>query len=907
MTELKERLVAFRKHKIEGILSRSKARWAAEGEKVTKYFCNLEKRHYISKHMYKLDTGDGRILEKTDEMLQETKMFYKNLYTEKTVSNVDLNEYCAVPKLTEEEAQSLEGLITLEEATHALKEMKNGKSPGTDGMTAEFFKVFWRQLGGFVVRSLNEGFHKKQMSITQREGIIICIPKGDKPREHLNNWRPISLLNITYKIGSSCIASRLKTVLPKLIDEDQTGFIQGRYIGDTIRLLYDIIYYLKENELPGLLVSLDFEKAFDSVNWKYMDNVMKIFGFGENICQWIGSFYSNIKSSVIVNGKASSSFSIERGCRQGDPISPYLFILCVEVLACKIRQNKDIKGIKISETENKINQFADDTSVLLEGDQVSFEQLFYVLEEFEAISGLKLNYDKTCNVWLGSKRNCVIRYLPYFGMNWDPSQFKILGLWFTNDLENMAELNYNNNFNEIKKLFNIWIKRSSTPLGRIAILKSLILSKMIHLWLLLPNPPNKIIQELQKMSFNFIWENKRDKIKRSVTVQSMKNGGINVPHIETYIKSLKLMWLKKCCSASYRLKWKQLVLSKYPIDLTLYGPEIFKTIKKTTNPFWIDVFNVYREFYKTIDIKEGPEILMEPLFYNSRFQIGGKTFFFESWTESGVFLVKDLMTENGTFLSLQEFEMKHDVKANALNFWGCVCSIKNYMRKMNIVIENGTTLDINKPYNILITAPKGGKAYYDRLLGQPIIPNACNKWDFFFKKNINWHKVFDATKRISEVKFKWFQIRINHRILVTNSILLKMGIVSSNKCNFCKTEKDSIFHYLWQCNFAQMFWDDFVHVLKDKCENCERLSLNAILVLFGTDNKTKTDEGFSYILLSAKFFIYKCRLHKTMPNIRNFLKELRHIYTIDQYASKITLNNHQFVNKWASYTNLLDL
>ena len=223
--------------------------------------------------------------------------------------------------------------------------MKNGKSPGTDGMTVEFFKFFWKQLGTFVIRSLNEGFNNKQMSITQREGIIICIAKGDKPREYLNNWRPISLLNITYKIGSSCIASRLKTVLPKLISEDQTGFIKGRYIGDNIRLLYDVIHYLKEHKLPGLLVSLDFEKAFDSVNWKYMNNVIIMFGLSENICQWIESFYSNIKSSVIVNGKASQSFPVQRGCRQGDPISPYLFILCVEVLACKIRQNKAIKGV----------------------------------------------------------------------------------------------------------------------------------------------------------------------------------------------------------------------------------------------------------------------------------------------------------------------------------------------------------------------------------------------------------------------------------------------------------------------------------------------------------------------------------------------------------------------------------
>ena len=109
-----------------------------------------------------------------------------------------------------------------------------------------------------------------------------------------------------------------------------------------------------------------------------------------------------------MNGQASTGFLVERGCRQGDPFPPYLFILCVELLACKIRENNHIKGIQISDTGCKISQFADDTSMLLEGDKESFEELFKILEEFQSISGLKLNLDKTCNAWLGSKRNSQV-------------------------------------------------------------------------------------------------------------------------------------------------------------------------------------------------------------------------------------------------------------------------------------------------------------------------------------------------------------------------------------------------------------------------------------------------------------------------------------------------------------------
>lgn len=110
--------------------------------------------------------------------------------------------------------------MSYEEAAKILKDMNNGKSPGTDGMRVDFFEFFLKDLGHFVIKSLNEGFKSGKISITQREGIIICLPKGDRPREFIKNLRPISLLNVVYKIGSSCIANRIKRVLPDLIKED---------------------------------------------------------------------------------------------------------------------------------------------------------------------------------------------------------------------------------------------------------------------------------------------------------------------------------------------------------------------------------------------------------------------------------------------------------------------------------------------------------------------------------------------------------------------------------------------------------------------------------------------------------------------------------------------------------------
>ena len=188
--------------------------------------------------------------------------------------------------------------------------MKNGKSPGTDGFSAEFFKFFWKQIGPFIVRALNEAYRDGELSATQKEGLITCIPKDNKPKEYIKNWRPISLLNVVYKIGSSCIANRIKQVLPSLVSEDQTGFIANRYMGDNIRLIEDLMHYLNLNNLPGLLLCIDFEKAFDSLSWTFMHKVLKAYGFGESLCQWIVTFYKNIKSTVIVNGNTSEWINI---------------------------------------------------------------------------------------------------------------------------------------------------------------------------------------------------------------------------------------------------------------------------------------------------------------------------------------------------------------------------------------------------------------------------------------------------------------------------------------------------------------------------------------------------------------------------------------------------------------------
>ena len=153
----------------------------------------------------------------------------------------------------------------------------------------------------------------------------------------------------------------MKRVLPDIICESQKGFLKDRFIGENTRLVYDLIQYLKRNNKSGLLLLIDFEKAFDSINWKYLERALDHYNFGPMFIRWWKAIYRDSKSCVINNGHFSEFFQLGRGCRQGDPLSPYLFILAIEPLAMRIKLTKDCKRIEFGDNIVKIGQYADDT------------------------------------------------------------------------------------------------------------------------------------------------------------------------------------------------------------------------------------------------------------------------------------------------------------------------------------------------------------------------------------------------------------------------------------------------------------------------------------------------------------------------------------------------------------------
>ena len=267
------------------------------------------------------------------------------------------------------------------------------------------------------------------LSISQRQAIIKLIAKKDRDKRFVKNWRPISLLNVDTKILSKSLAEKLKHVLPELISSNQTAYVKNRYISKSGRLISDVIEMCHILDISGYLVTMDIEKAFDSLNHDFLLSVLKKFGFGENFIHWIKVLLNNQQSCVINGGFTTPYFNLEKGARQGDPISAYLFILALEVLFELIKNNADIRGITIFNHVFLYTAFADDSTFFL-NDLLSVKNLIDTFKVFSLFSGLKANFSKCEIAGLGSEKGVFEAVCGLKSINLTTDTIKIIGVHF---------------------------------------------------------------------------------------------------------------------------------------------------------------------------------------------------------------------------------------------------------------------------------------------------------------------------------------------------------------------------------------------------------------------------------------------------------------------------------------------
>lgn len=877
---VKSELENIEKIKSRGIILRSKVQWVEEGEKNTSYFLRLERANYKNKHIEQLmDNSNRSIITDPEKILNLQRDFYQKLFTDTNHNNDEadreLFESVELPKIPNIEKIKCEKQVSEYELTKSIKSMKNGRSPGTDGLTSEFYKLFYIDIKEILLSSINYELQTGKLSIEKRRGILTLIPKKEKNRLFLKNWRPLTLLNTDYKIIANIIASRIKGSLPIIINDDQTGYIKGRFIGTNIRLIEDIIVLTNQNKITGILLTIDFEKAFDSLRWSFILKALEAFGFGEKLRSYVKTMYSDISTTVINNGFTSSWFSPQKGVRQGCPLSPYLFIISVEILACYIRQSKDIRGIQIRDTEIKVSQLADDTSCFIK-DERSLTYLLRAFKLYHKSSGLGINVDKT-------SARCLGGFVPskpdLLDLKWTQEPVETLGVIVTGNENDHLELNFRPKIIKMKHLLSSWKCRKLSLKGKITVVNSLALSKLIYLCSII-HVPDKVYSEVKSIITDFIWDGKVAKIAYDTLIMGIDEGGLKLVDLKTKVKSLNASWIKRSTDSSFG-KWKAIPRIFYKTnDLNFYFSCNHAPLKNVLPvKFYENIHNVWSEMC-TVSALSKSVIINQTIWCNRYITIENKPFLWQRWKTVGINKIGDLM--NGDqFLSPTELSNKFNIQINFLEVLQLRQSLPFTWRntlhiKQTPELFHGMILYFVKGEVRSITKDDTKQVYKLLIENTKVTPNCIKKWGEIFPDISEelWKDIFNRTFRFSrETKLQSFQYRILHRTIPCRKKLFEQRIVDSKDCTVCGVV-DNLQHFLFACDYVKQFWTMLKTWLYENLEY--ELELAVKNILFGLSGEGETITVLNYVVIHAKYYINTNRLNDnhrlSMPAFKAILR-----------------------------------
>ena len=327
---------------------------------------------------------------------------YQNLFLSQAGDRESDVIQCVQRRVSPEMNEALLAPFTGDEVWAALESIGDLKAPGADGMPSIFYKQFWQLLGERVKEEVLEVLNGGDMPQGWNDTIIVLIPKVKQP-EKLKDLRPISLCNVLYKLVSKVLANRLKKIIPDIISPSQSAFVPGRMITDNVLLAYELTHHINNRRrgAGGLAaIKLDMSKAYDRIEWPFLKKMMQKLGFQEKWIDLIMKCVTTVSYCIKVNGEYTDRFFPQRGLRHGDPLSPYLFILCAEGLSALLQQAESdgkIEGIKIRREAPRVNHlfFADDSLILMKARCSGAQALKQIMCKYELASGQVINKDKS--------------------------------------------------------------------------------------------------------------------------------------------------------------------------------------------------------------------------------------------------------------------------------------------------------------------------------------------------------------------------------------------------------------------------------------------------------------------------------------------------------------------------------
>ena len=544
INSLKNRIESYREKEVEGIRVRSRIQDNINCEHISRYLISKQKELGQKKIITKMIDNNGTLLTSTSAIQKHGVRFYKNLYS-KALCDAECQSFFLSllhDELSDVDRMMLSAPISKEETYKALTFMALNKTPGIDGLPAEFYVKNWEDISDTMIELYAAILYSGNMGASQRKGIINLIPKSSDLL-YIENFRPISLLCVDYKILAKVMSERIKKVLCKVINNKQFCGIPGRSINQCNMELRDLIYYVNDSNLDLAFLNLDWYKAFDLVPIDFVYNILLTLGFGEQFVGYIKTLYNGIGSSLTINNVMSDFFPVCRSVRQGCPLSMNLFIIFQEPLYRAVIASRIIRPLTLPDSSKiKILGYADDTTLIIT-DERSLLEAFNLIKIFEKATGSKLNINKTkiygAGNWRGKDQ------WPIAGLQTETEDFYTLGIYHCNDYRISVDKNWNNAIEKIKKHTNILHNRKLNLHQRSIYANTCILSKLWYISHVYPLPENQA-KCINSVVFNYIWGGRYEPIKRTVLCQAKKEGGLAVMNCLLKSRTLMVSTFLKC-------------------------------------------------------------------------------------------------------------------------------------------------------------------------------------------------------------------------------------------------------------------------------------------------------------------------------------------------------------------------
>ena len=593
--------------------------------------------------------------------------------------------------------------------------------------------------------------------------------------------------------------------------------------------------------------------------------------------------------------------------RQGCPLSPYLFVLVVEFLGNHIRTNKKIKGIKVKDDVSLIYQFADDTNLTLEFDLETLLEVEKTFSKFQRVSGLKVNYDKTEILRIGSLRHSDAKLITATEMCWTNDPVLVLGVIISTNVNELLHLNFDPLISKIENQIKIWNMRELSLFGKSLIIKTILMSQLVYKLSVLPSPSNEFIDKIQSLFFKFLWGNKRPKIKRAVLYSDKENGGLGIPNIHYKNISSKAAWVKRIvANQAYFLAGNKFMYDQrfWKCNFDLKTANQILGILKIKSEFWKDVVKSWSVVnYKIPGTPE--EIASQILWLNTNIQISKKVVYYPNLASRGIYYIRDLMNEHG-FMEFNQFKNKYPgITSNFVQYYGLINAIP---RQWKVSLINYAPQHTETPHPLL---SKTNHKFFSRIIYDTSLhlfsqkpTETCTKWHDKIGHNFTddeWKKHFlDIYFTSISTTLRAFQFKLLHQILATKRRLFLWKINDSELCTFCKEEPESDCHLFVECPYTKEFWNK-INIWYANMTGIT-VNLNKLNILFGQD--LQKFPALNIVILVAKQYLFQCSFNDKLPFLTPFIEKLKITKDIEYVIAYKNEKLYKHNNKWGELQNI---